>query len=423
MTKNILQLGTVNWQIPDEPSSGSGILHQAHHKALLKLGIKSFSIFPTKVKRPDHPLVKPFCINHDIPIFTRIPTSSYRFSDMSEIEFNTYVESLKSHTKDYIDEIEYTAGPIDAAIAHHAFINPLILNNINNQRRGEGKGPIPVFVLSHGTALKLLEKEMDEGKTRFLPLVRDAIMKVKGVFAISTDQVEQFSRIFPDYPKERVILTSNGIDPQTFKPMPEIKREEILAELAINICPDFVVTFVGKFAEWKRLDLVLKAAAGYEVELEKQGKKACTLIVGTGSEDQVAHYKEVAKALSLKRTYFVGPKGHRDLANIYNITDIGVFPSHNEPFGLVFLECMACGTPVIGANSGGPKDFVTDEVGRLIEEADNKFMVEDLNRTIITACLENWKKTKGKTAHQLVTSRYTWENQIKEMLAVMKRLA
>ena len=64
--------------------------------------------------------------------------------------------------------------------------------------------------------------------------------------------------------------------------------------------------------------------------------------------------------LGLKNTYFVGPKPQPVLADLYSVSDVGVFPSYEEPMGMVFIECMACGTPVIGADSGGPKDFVKE---------------------------------------------------------------
>ena len=57
---------------------------------------------------------------------------------------------------------------------------------------------------------------------------------------------------------------------------------------------------------------------------------------------------------------------------LFNCADVGCFPSYREPFGLVFIECMACGTPVIGADSGGPRDFVTPEVGTLVPETDDR---------------------------------------------------
>jgi len=56
------------------------------------------------------------------------------------------------------------------------------------------------------------------------------------------------------------------------------------------------------------------------------------------------------------------------LAELFSMSEVGMFPSYKEPFGMVFIECMACGCPTIGANSGGPTEFVKPEQGVLIEE-------------------------------------------------------
>merc|ERR1712061_344483 len=93
-----------------------------------------------------------------------------------------------------------------------------------------------------------------------------------------------------------------------------------------------------------------------------------TLCVGTGPEEELNKLKALCEELSLKNTFLLGARGQDVLAEIYTVSNLGCFPSYKEPFGLGFVECMACKTPVIGANSGGPKDFVTREVGELVEE-------------------------------------------------------
>merc|ERR1719282_464536 len=72
--------------------------------------------------------------------------------------------------------------------------------------------------------------------------------------------------------------------------------------------------------------------------------------------------------LNLQNTFLLGARGQDVLAEVYTVANVGCFPSFKEPFGLVFVECMACRTPVIGVNSGGPKDFVTPDVGELVAE-------------------------------------------------------
>ena len=72
--------------------------------------------------------------------------------------------------------------------------------------------------------------------------------------------------------------------------------------------------------------------------------------------------------MNVKNTFILGARGQDILMELYKVSNMGCFPSFKEPFGLVFVECMACMTPVIGANSGGPKDFVTGDVGELVPE-------------------------------------------------------
>merc|ERR1712050_571424 len=116
--------------------------------------------------------------------------------------------------------------------------------------------------------------------------------------------------------------------------------------------------------------------------------------------------KKQCEELGLKNTFLLGPRGQDILAELYTVSALGIFPSFKEPFGLVFVECMACKTPVIGANSGGPKDFVVPEVGELVAEppetndlstvADGvKTLGRTLAETISRALNENWKETKA----------------------------
>ena len=72
-------------------------------------------------------------------------------------------------------------------------------------------------------------------------------------------------------------------------------------------------------------------------------------------------------------------------------SELGCFPSYNESFGLVFVEYMAVRTPVIGANSGGPKDFVTTDVGELVGEPEE---------TVDLSTVPLGIKTLGKTLNE-----------------------
>merc|ERR1712226_1559289 len=141
-----------------------------------------------------------------------------------------------------------------------------------------------------------------------------------------------------------------------------------------------------------------------------------TLCVGTGPEEEIKKLKDLCEELGLKNTFLLGARSQDILAEIYTVSQLGCFPSFKEPFGLVFVECMACKTPVIGANSGGPKDFVTNSVGELVAEPPEtkdlstvplgvETLGKTLAETISRALNEDWKKTKGEACYRLVQDR------------------
>merc|ERR1712110_869630 len=128
-----------------------------------------------------------------------------------------------------------------------------------------------------------------------------------------------------------------------------------------------------------------------------------------------------------ERLFFVGVQEQEPLAELYSMSELGIFPSFKEPFGLVFLECMACKTPVIGANSGGPKDFVTREVGELVAEPPETKDLSTVSQGVVTlgktlaetisrALNENWKDTKGAACIKLAHDKFTVKTQVTNML-------
>ena len=90
------------------------------------------------------------------------------------------------------------------------------------------------------------------------------------------------------------------------------------------------------------------------------------MIAGDGEERK--NLNEMAQELGLKNVVFLGNQSHDNLRKIYNISDVSVVPSRKEAFGLVAIESIACGTPVIATNQGGMPDFISKDVGLLVEK-------------------------------------------------------
>jgi glycosyltransferase involved in cell wall biosynthesis len=147
-----------------------------------------------------------------------------------------------------------------------------------------------------------------------------------------------------------------------------------------------------------------------------------TVIAGSGPLAEQQLYQDMAVELGLSNVYFVGPHKQPALAQLYNVADVGVFPTKFEAFGLVFLECMACGTPVIGTAAGGPLEFVDAMAGELVTDFEKtETFSEALGKTITRALLEDWKGNKAAAAVS-IASRYTLTVQCERILAGVDRL-
>jgi glycosyltransferase involved in cell wall biosynthesis len=451
----IFQLGTNNWQRGGEFAPGSGILHESHHHAYNALpGLRCYSMYPSRRQRFRDEDVRVIALSHDIPICESVsPTSSYRWHSMSEAEVTAYRRRLTDEVASWIDEIEADTGDrFGLAIAHHGFMNTVVMRDVIRRRAAAGRGPMPLLCFAHGTELKMYAHEQrgdrpDEFPLRFLPFMRnekifdyaDPAHAVDVVASISAEQIEALLATFPEFPRDRVVLSPNGYNQHVFRRLTEpidvyANRARVLAGFMTQppegsgrqpepVAPpdgfDAVVAFCGKFADWKRLDALLRAAATYE----RHERRILTLVIGSGPPEAQVQMHELAADLGLRRTYFVGPRPQEELAVLFNCADVGCFPSYREPFGLVFIECMACGTPVIGADSGGPRDFVSADVGTLVPEtSDRTEFADSLAAAVIRAVTEDWKGFKGHTAEAYASKNFSVVSQVSKLLDAVDRL-
>ena len=98
-----------------------------------------------------------------------------------------------------------------------------------------------------------------------------------------------------------------------------------------------------------------------------------------------------------------------------NACDLFVLPSLRESFGVVQIEAMACGKPVVATRNGGSEEVVTsDEYGLLAEPADP----EDLAEKILVALDREWDREAILT----YAERFTWENIAKETMSVYEQV-
>jgi phosphatidylinositol alpha-1,6-mannosyltransferase len=129
------------------------------------------------------------------------------------------------------------------------------------------------------------------------------------------------------------------------------------------------------------------------------------VIVGDGSDRP--RLESLAKAVDVaEQVCFVGITGHDELVKYYEVCDVFVMPSHAEGFGIVFLEAMAFGKPVIGGNHGGTPDVIRDGVtGFLVEYGD----IDGLTSRILSLLQnEELRRKMGQTGRQYVEEHFSF---------------
>jgi len=186
----------------------------------------------------------------------------------------------------------------------------------------------------------------------------------------------------------KVTIIPPGVDTHHFYPIPQDEAKEAIGLSA----SDRMALFVGRIEPLKGLDTLIRAMAIV--------KKTCksfrcphylVIIGGDPSEDreqmsaEMARVQTLCQALGLdEMILFLGKRGQMTLPYYYAAAEVVVMPSHYESFGMVALEAMACGTPVIASRVGGLAHLIQDgETGYFIPAQDPDALAEKLRLLFI----------------------------------------
>ena len=157
---------------------------------------------------------------------------------------------------------------------------------------------------------------------------------------------------------ERVDLWQRGVDTELFQPA--YANLEMRNYLSQGKPDSRILLYVGRLGVEKEIDRIKPILEAIP--------NACLALVGDGPNRQT-----LEQHFANTPTHFVGYLRGQELASAYASADAFIFPSRTETLGLVLLEAMAAGTPVVAANSGGIPDIVTNGInGHLFDPADEK---------------------------------------------------
>jgi D-inositol-3-phosphate glycosyltransferase len=209
-----------------------------------------------------------------------------------------------------------------------------------------------------------------------------------------------------------------GVDLSLFRPLSQERTRRQL-----GICDRrHMVLFVGRIEPLKGIDTLLRAMAIVVKDFPRWKDEICVCIVGgDASEKQEAINAEMERLRALREELgigdlvtFLGAQAQDTLPSYYSAADVLVVPSHYESFGMVALEAMACGTPVIASKVGGLSFTVQDGItGFHVPERDPEALAVKINlllkehdlRSRLGAQAAQWAQCYGwsKVADQIVS--------------------
>ncbi len=196
------------------------------------------------------------------------------------------------------------------------------------------------------------------------------------------------------YPERQIECVNLSVDIARLQSRVSASRTEIRTSL--NIRPDrVVITMVGNVRQWKGQHVLLEAV---ELLLPAVRERVHVLFAGAVSEadrSYFAHLQQIVERAHLgDRVQFLGARD--DVADLLAASDVAVHASIlPEPFGLVIIEAMALGTPVVAARLGAPRDIVTSASGLLYDPESPRELAERLTELVLDADL---RKRLGKGA-------------------------
>lgn len=204
----------------------------------------------------------------------------------------------------------------------------------------------PHVVTFHTLGLIKMQSRAGEVEPAERTLVEAEVMaSADRIIAFSPHERDAMERLYGADPK-KVSLVPCGVDLSVFRPL---DQKSVRARLGLN--GEKILLYVGRIEPLKGLDLLVETAAQMDT-----GESVRMIVVGAdvNGDREIDRVKELAKERDLEdQIDFVGQVEHSDLPLYYNAADVCVVPSYYESFGLVALESMACGTPVVASRVGG----------------------------------------------------------------------
>ena len=242
---------------------------------------------------------------------------------------------------------------------------------------------ISVALHIHGGDLNLYKSS-----SKIYKKIYDVTIANSDIIIVNSNDIKKKVLKLTGTAPNKLTVISPGIDYEKFYPMDH--KHIMDHKKTYNIHNDkTVLLFAGNAIKRKGLDILVNALS---LLTDKELEKIFLIICSEGPEINTA--KDNLNDIKVS-VIFLKKTDQSGLRILYNIATIFIFPSREEPLGLVGLEAIACGTPVIGSNVGGIPEYINKNNGLLFDPnhprelankisavLNNKKLILSLNNTI-----------------------------------------
>ena len=205
---------------------------------------------------------------------------------------------------------------------------------------------IPHVVTFHTLSLiKMQSRAGEEEQSERSVIETKVIATADRIIAFSPHERDAMARLYAA-DANKITLVPCGVDLEVFRPL---NQKIVRSSLGLN--GEKILLYVGRVEPIKGLDLLVETAAQMDSE---DGVRMIVVGADVNGDREMDRVRQLAREKDLEdKIDFVGQVDHDDLPLYYNAADVCVVPSYYESFGLVALESMACGTPVVATRVGG----------------------------------------------------------------------
>jgi D-inositol-3-phosphate glycosyltransferase len=327
---------------------------------------------------------------------------------------------MAGYIPQFVEGIEAFAA--EKGIKYNLIHSHYWMSGLAAEALSEAWGGVPIVHMFHtlGVMKNRIARSEDEREGAYrIDGEKRVLARADRIIAATQAEQTQLQFLYKA-DRRKINIIPPGVDTGHFYPIPMDEARQFIGVDARKK----LVLFVGRIEPLKGLETLIRAIACHRTA--RLGQVTLAIIGGDPDVSPLEMTAEMARIQQLcddlcmgRMVVFLGKRGQDTLPYYYSAADVLVMPSHYESFGMVALEAMACGTPVIASQVGGLAYLIKDgETGFHVPDQDPDALCEKL---LVLLDDRQQRESMGLRAAEYAKD-YAWANIAAQILEVYKSL-